>query len=402
MSFNTGTKIWDTLKEVRNDTGQVVNTKSNVSGQLDYIAPIVDEVACPLPTIVPGMWIGDQATAYCETTIEQQTSFSNFASPEFPAVSNDNKLFYADLSLDGVIYFDPATLTDGSMATLIPIAPTGSRPTGAYYHQPTNRMYVNSFNGGGLTVIDCATKAVLHTIAYGTDGSFSRGNVFYIPLLNEIWALGNSGFLRINATTEAIITGSFSATGAIYATSINNKIYVFNDFSTNDIKVYNSSLVLLHTISNLCQNQFTPSGAYVSRGYYTDIPNNKIYAGESSTTGGITIIDAVSDTLTRCAIANEGYTYVSPSVIAFHPLRNTIYIGGGIFNDPTTSIARLWAFDPIGQDITTTVTPTVNLSISSLIYFPNNNNVYVGSTGEVPESSPNTSQDTDGIILVFN
>lgn len=359
---------------------------------------------------VPSEWIADETTSYCETTIEEQDIISDFASPQYPAVSADNNLFYADATLNGVVWFDPTVITDGASATLIPIPATGggsvSRPTGAYYHAPSNKMYVNSFYGGGLTVIDCGLKAVVNTIAYGTDTAFSRGNVYYLPSLDEIWAIGNSGFLRINATTEAVVTGSISATGAIYIGNVNGKIYILNDFSTNNITVYDATtLTLITTIPNLCVNE-TGTGAHVSRGYYTDVANNKIYAGENSTTGGVTVIDCVSDTISnRIALDKEGKTYVGPGVIGFHPLRNSVYVGGSIYNDPAVdSISRLWAFDVATETITQTLAPSIPAggSVSGIVYYPPINSVYISSAGLVPESSPNTGQGTDGVILKYN
>lgn len=469
MSHNTGRKIYTQLQEVVVGTGVPTGrVKANNVGDPDYIAPVTDYTDCALASIAwrgqessavcltrpvgwrvatgsaycvtrslawrgqessaacetrtlawrgqessatcetrPVAWRVQAITAYCVQTAAQQAVISNFASPSFPAIAADNKLMYADSTLNGVVYFDPTVITDGSMATLIPIPSTGtsgtvSRPTGAYYHAPTNRMYVNSFYGGGLTVIDCATKAIVNTIAYGANGPYSRGNVFYIELLNEIWAVGNSGFLRINASTEAVVTSSFSATGAIYATSLNNKIYVLNDYATNDIKVYSSALTLLSTISNLCQNT-SISGTYVSRGYYADSINNKIYAGETSETGGVTVIDAVTDAIVnRVAIDKEGDTYAGPGVIAFHPIRNAVYVGGSIFNTTADSVAKLLLFDVASQTITQTTSPSVNAGIDSLIYYPPTSSVIVGSSGEVPESSPNTDQATDGILFTFN
>ncbi|MGY0041028.1 DUF5977 domain-containing protein [Pedobacter sp. NJ-S-72] len=66
-------------------------------------------------------WIGDKTTSYCETTIQEETVFTGFASPANPAVSKDNMLFYFDSTLNGVIWFNPVTLTNGTNATLIPI-----------------------------------------------------------------------------------------------------------------------------------------------------------------------------------------------------------------------------------------------------------------------------------------
>jgi hypothetical protein len=351
-------------------------------------------------------WFEDPTQSFCEQGIEEQANITNFASPTLGAKSSDNKLLYGDPTLDGVIWFDPLTITDGATATLIPIPATSgsnSRPTGVYYHEPSNRLYVNSFNGGGLTIIDCATKAIVNMLSFGTNGSFSRGNVYYIGALNEIWAVGNTGFLRINATTEAVITGSFTASGSVYITSVNNKIYVFYDNAGNKVDVFDNSLSLITSISSLCQN-VSNNGQYVARGYYTDVANNKIYVGENSTTGGINVINAVTDTISnRIALDKEGDTYVGVGVIAFHPLRNTVYVGGAIFNDPAVdSQAKLWALDVASETITSTTSPSVNASITSIIYFSPNNSVYVGSAGLVPESVPNTGQGTDGIIFKFN
>lgn len=347
------------------------------------------------------------------SAITPQTVFMGFASPLTPGQSVvNNLLYYSDASLDGVVYFNPLTITGGTVGSGDPKNPqfismgSGCRPTGALYSSVTDRFYVNSFNGGGLTVISCSANTVTKTIPYGTDGSFSRGSVFLIDALNEIWAVGNSGFLRIDANTEIPITGSsFTATGSIYATSVNNKIYVTYDGSNNYIKVYDLSLNLITTITGMCQN-FSNSGNYTSRGIYTDFFNNKIYLGEISTTGGIIIVDAVTDTISsRYPINKEGFTYASPGVIAFHPLRNSAYVGGSLFtnSDASDAVPRVWEFDII-SGITQTITPSVNVAITSIIPYTNNGiiNVYIGSQGEVPESVPNTNQYTDGVIQTFN
>lgn len=355
----------------------------------------------------PYHWIADTGTTYCETYVIEQTVFTGFASTQQGFVSADNKIFYPDASLNGVVWFDPTVITAGTDATLINITGSGgsSRPTGAYYHQPTDKLYVDSFYGGGLTVIDCASKSISSTISFGSNSMYSRGNVYYLSAFDEIWAVGNSGFLRINATTEATIpNGAFDGTGSIFVAAVNGKVYIYNDHDTNDIKVYNSSGTLLNTITGLCTNNNPASSTPVSRGYYVDIPNQKIYAGETSSTGGISILDLNTDTLTHLHIPNEGQTYVNVSVVGFHPLRNSIYIGGGIFTatNSSDSQARLWRFDVNLQTITDTIAPSVNLAINSIVYYPANNSVYVGSAGLVPESSPNTGHASDGTIIKFN
>ncbi|MDN5288984.1 MAG: hypothetical protein JWR38_5258 [Mucilaginibacter sp.] len=352
--------------------------------------------------VVTSIWVEDSTQSYCETKIVEQGSISNFASPTNAAIAADHTLLYTDPTLNGVIYFNPAVITDGSQATLISLG-LGTRPTGAYYHAPSDKLYVNAFNGGGLKVIDCASKALTKTIPYGTDGPYSRGNVYYIAALNEIWAIGNSGFLRISAADETVVPSTaFSAQGSVYITSVNNKIYVFYDANDNEVKVYDNSLNLTATISGLCVNTFV-NGAHVSRGYYTDIVNQKIYVGENSSSGGITVIDAVTDTISkRVTLDKEGKAYASPGIISFHPLRNTVYIGGSLLDTEDSPLARLWAFDTLTETITQTITLSANTVVNSLIYYPPNNSVYAASAGQIPESDPNTSQFTDGVIFKFN
>ncbi|WP_183558834.1 hypothetical protein [Mucilaginibacter sp. SP1R1] len=288
------------------------------------------------------------------------------------------------------------------MANIISMG-SGSRPTGSYYHAPSNRLYVNSFSGGGLTVIDCVAHTNLTTIPYGNDAPYSRGNVYYIAALNEIWAVGNSGFLRINANTDATIANtSFSAQGSVYVTQVNNKIYVFYDKNGNMVKVYDANLNLIKTISGLFTDVFI-GGNYVSRAYYSDIPNKKIYLGESSQVGAIIVVDTVTDTIIkRFALDKGGKVYASPGVISFHPLRNSVYIGGAILDTADAPLARLWAFDTVTKTITQTTSPSVNSSIDGLVYYPPNNSVYASSSGRLPESDPNANQFTDGIIFKFN
>lgn len=339
--------------------------------------------------------------------ITELDTILNFASPSFCNVYN-NLLYYTDPTLNGVIYFDPRTLTDGASATLIPI-PTNSigfdsRPTGAYFQTSSNKLFVNSFYGGGMSVLDLTTNSIVSNIAYASDGMYSRGNVFPVDSLNEIWGLGNSSLLRINATTLAPITSSITAPGAVFVCGINSKIYVFTDNTANDILVYDNTLTLLSTITGLCAN-VSNNGNYVSRGYYADATNNKIYVGEISTTGGITIVDATTDTISnRVAVPLESQTYGAVTVINYHPIRNTVYVGGSIFSmtDASDSQARMWAFDVTTETITQTVSPSANVGITAITYYPTENSVYVGSAGQIPESSPNTDQSTDGIVFKFN
>ncbi len=356
---------------------------------------------------VPFHWIENSGTSYCETYIIEQTVFTGFASPLQGFVSG-NDMFYADASLNSVIYFNPTTITGGTDAISIPItgSTSNTRPTGAYYHAPTNRLYVQAFYNGGVSVIDCSTKAVIGLIPYGTNGSFSRGNVYFIPDLNEIWGFGNTGYVRFDATTQTVNPSTaVNPSGAVYITSSNGKLYIFKDQSSNSVEIYTiagTSLTYLTTINGLCQN-VSNSGNYVSRGYYTDAPNNKIYLGEISTTGGIIVVDTITDTISRVPIDKEGFTYASPGVIAFHPLRNSVYIGGSIFTTGSSdSEARLWNFDVATQTIIQTISPSVNVGINSIIYYPPNNSVYVGSAGLLPESVPNTGHASDGVIIKFN
>jgi hypothetical protein len=207
-------------------------------------------------------------------TITQLTTISNFASPSYPFAVGD-LLVYDDPSLNAIIRFDPRTTLSGTASIQMPLG--NIRPTGMYYHPPTNKLYINSFSGGGLIIVDCSAWIITNTIPYGTDGSYSRGNVYYITALDEIWAFGNSGFLRLSPLTETIVsTTSTQATGSIYIASANNKIYVFFDFNGNKVEVYDNSLTHLTTISGLLQN-LSSSSTHVSRGYYTDSTNKKIY-----------------------------------------------------------------------------------------------------------------------------
>ncbi|MDN3548777.1 hypothetical protein [Mucilaginibacter aquaedulcis] len=403
FSCTRGTFIGSTLRVSENDTpgdsrNAVITASKAGSAPLSKSIIIKDTTSA----VVPAMWVEDPSQSYCEVEIVQQTVISKFASPTSPIVSADNELFYVDPTLDGVIYFDPRALTDGSLANIISMG-KGARPTGSYYHAPSNRLYVNAFFSGGLTVIDCVAKTKVTTISYGEDTVYSRGNVYYIAALDEIWAVGNTGFLRINAhTDEPIANTNFTAQGSVYVTQVNNKIYVFFDKNGNMVKVYDTNLNLLKTITGILSDIFI-GGDYVSRAYYTDLPNNKIYLGESSKAGGIIVIDTVSDTLfKRIRLDKEGKTYVSPTVIGFHPLRNSIYIGGAIQDTADAPFARLWALDAASETITQTISPTINSGIDGLIYYPPNNSVYASSSGRVPESNPNTNQLTDGIIFKFN
>lgn len=362
--------------------------------------------------VIPSEWIAQTSSQYCEQAITELATITNFYSPTlgFP-IPSQNKIMYVDPTENGVIYFDPTIITDGSQATLIPIPSVpssagASRPTGAYYHAPTNKLYVNSFNGGGLTVIDTNLNTVVQTIPFGSNGAYSRGNIYYISALDQIWALGNSGYIRINASTGAAVTSSvpsgFTLTGAIFVGSINGKIYVYNDHSTNNITVYDTSLATIKTIPSLTVYT-SDAGANVSRGYYVDFVNNKIYTGETSTHGAITVLDTISDTITnRVLLPNEGYSYSGPGVINFHPVRNTVYVGGAVYNNATTdSHARLWEFNVNTQTIVSTISPSVNNSISDIQYYSVNNSVYVSSAGLIPESGgANTA--ADGIIFKFN
>ncbi|WP_373612880.1 YncE family protein [Mucilaginibacter sp. OAE612] len=399
MGTFTGSTLTIPENNIPNDSGNAVITATKAgSTPLTKSIIIKDRTS----VVVPAMWVEDPSQSYCETKIVEQTVIRKFASPTSPIVSANNELFYVDPTLDGVIYFDPRSLTDGSLANIISMG-KGSRPTGSYYHPPSNRLYVNGFFNGGLTVIDCIAKTNVTTINYGENKAYSRGNVYYIASLNEIWAVGNTGFLRINAhTDETIINTGFTAQGSVYVTEVNNKIYVFFDKNGNMVKVYDTSLNLLKTISGLLSDVFI-GGDYVSRAYYSDLPNKKIYVGESSKAGGIIVVDAVSDILSkRVGLDKEGKNYASPTVIGFHPLRNSIYIGGAIQDTADAPLARLWAFDAASETITQTTSPSINSSIDGLIYYPPNNSVYASSSGRVPESVPNNNQFTDGIIFKFN
>lgn len=49
---NTGYKGWNTLEEYNINTGQATgNTKPNVEGDPDYVAPVYDDVICPIPSL---------------------------------------------------------------------------------------------------------------------------------------------------------------------------------------------------------------------------------------------------------------------------------------------------------------------------------------------------------------
>ncbi|MGY0041029.1 hypothetical protein [Pedobacter sp. NJ-S-72] len=209
----------------------------------------------------------------------------------------------------------------------------------------------------------------------------------------------------IDADTEAVKStpSDFSITGAVYISSANGKIFIFYDYYGNKVDIYNSDLTLVSSISGLCVNS-SPGGSATSRGYYNDIANNKIYVGETSTTGGIIVIDTQSNTIIkRINLDKEGKSFVGPGVINFHPLRNMIYIGGSVFNDATKdSIAKLWAFDVNTLTVTQTFSPSANIGISGIIHYIPNNSVYISSAGLVPESAPNAGQETDGIIFKFN
>jgi hypothetical protein len=341
--------------------------------------------------------------------ITELDTILNFASPSF-CFEYNNLLYYTDPTLNGVIYFDPRTLTDGSLASLIAIPSSSgsssfaSRPTGAYFQTSSNKMFVNSFYGGGMSILDLTTNTVVGNIAYATDGMYSRGNIFPVDSLGEIWGLGTSALLRINASTLAPISSSFTASGAVFVCGMNSKIYVFTDNTVNNVQVYDTSLNPLSTITGLCAN-VSNNGHNVSRGYYADTTTGKIYVGELSSTGAITVIDTTTDTISnRVTVPLEGKTYGGPSVINYHPIRNTIYVGGSIFTntDASDSEARMWAFDVTTETITQTVSPSANVGITAVTYYPIENSVYVGSAGEIPESSPNTDQSTDGIVFKFN
>jgi len=355
-----------------------------------------------IPTGLPSGALGIRN--WIQPQVVEQTTFGSFVSPG-TGWAIGNYIYYPDLDLSGVVYFDPRVITSGEDASFISIPSTdgvhtNSRVSGSYYHPVSNRLYVNSFYGGGMTVIDCSTNNVLHTITYGSNGDSTRGNIYYVEALNEIWALGNGGSIRINATTESVVSSGFTIpTGTVYVTTALNKVYLVNDDVSNSIEVYNNSLAHITSISNLCQNTST-NGHYVSRGYYNDSainPSPKIYLGEFSTTGGVTIVDTSTDTIiTRVPISAETKTYTAVSVIAYHPIRNSIYIGGSILNNSTDRQARLWVLDNNTDIITSTITPSTNLSISGILYYSPNSSVYIDSS----ETTGSTTR--DGVVFQYN
>lgn len=428
MSWNTGKSrvtyedLYNRTKTLGGDTyslksGQnLVSSKHQIEVNIANTILDLDQNAIPTGLSSKRVSIRDWIVA---TTIQQQDTITGFASPLTPAISEDGTMFCVDPSLSSVIYFNPTTILTGTDAISIPFG-TGARPASGCYVSSTNKYYVttwntSTYNGitypGGLHIINCSTKTIEMSFAYGTDGNFSRGNVFYISDLDEVWAVGNTGFIRINATLQTDVTSSspsgFSLTGAVFIASMNSNIYVFSDGSQNNIKIYNTSLTQTNTISNLCSNT-NSNGQYTSRGYYANYDEgiNRIYLGEISTQGGVIVFDTLNNVISnRVAINLESHGFAAPGTINFHPLRNGIYIGGSLFNNTgggnTDIIVRLWLFNAYSESITQTVDLTMS-SISNITYVAANSTVYLGNAGEVPESTPNTDQLTDGVFVKFN
>lgn len=352
----------------------------------------------------PFKWIAKTSTQYCETEIVEQDVFTGFASP-LSANIYGNELIYADADLGGYIRFNPTTITSGADAANHATA-LANRPSFALISPVLpNRLYLNTFGNGGIRKIDLTTNTDIGVISYGMDGSFTRGNMYYVEPLNEIWGLGQS-FVRFKADTEEISTSpepSFSVTGSSGVFVHNNKIYVIVDNAFNEIRVYNTSLTLISTITGICQNT-NVIGQYTIRGIYVDSTNDKIYVGEVSSTGGLVIIDGTSDTIVgRVAIDKESYSYCAPQTIALHPLRNVVYVGGALYTVTSDQHPRLWAFDIATQTITQTLSPILtNGTVNDIVYLPSNNSVYISSAGRVPESSPNTGSGSDGVLIKYN
>lgn len=351
----------------------------------------------------PFRWVAKTSTQYCEKEIVEQTTFTGFASP-INANVYGNDLIYADASLGGYVRFNPTTIASGTDASNYGFALASRSSFALLSPVISNRLYVNTFQNDGIRKIDLDVNSDVGVIPYGFNGAYSRGNIYYIQPLNEIWGVGSS-FVRFKADTEEISNSpnpGFSLSGVAGVLVHNNKIYTFID-STNSCRVYDSGLNLLTTINGICANT-NIIGQFNIRGFYVDVANDLIYVGEVSSTGGIVVISTTTDIIVnRINIDKEGYSQCAPAVIGFHPLRNTVYVGGALYSTTSDLHPRLWAFDVATQSIVQTLSPVLtNGTINDIIYYPPNNSVYISSAGRFPESSPNTGHASDGVLIKYN
>ena len=271
-------------------------------------------------------------------------------------------------------------------------------------------LYVLNTASNTVSIIDLNTKTVAATTAVGNLPKFitSAGDKVYIGNATDVTVSVIDQAVSFSAVSSTI---TLSSTAISYMTPIDNgsKIYVANG-GPGTIKVINtSSDSVVKTISGL---------ASITSGIETN--NNKFY-GVASASGGINIIDTVSDEkITNCG-DSPGSDTLAPTLSSFtSTTTNSVYGTGDViniianFNENLASGSTMTVVLDTGASITLsnisgttlygyyTVSSGQNssdLTVSSITSASVlDSSANTGTTYSVP-SSPNNIADTSNIVI---
>ena len=218
--------------------------------------------------------------------------------------------------------FLPVNPPPNALNPILP--PTGVAPVEAAFCPVNDFIYTVDQVGNSVTVVNCATNAVVVTIPM--PAGFLPNSVVYCPVNNQMY-VGSSvvNIIRIDCATNAIVgvpivtLGGTGPAGMIY-NSLKNTVYA--------IIAAAASIQEVSCVTNLVISSFIPPGAVALSGIgfspNTNLgPDGRIYISDA-VTGNIFVVNCTTN-LTLVTIPTA---LVAAGQIAFCSVNNFIYVAG--------------------------------------------------------------------------
>jgi len=298
MATNTGQKVYQWLKQLNLTTGLPTGVrKPNDPADPDYVPPVTDLVACPLPVAPTFSWVEDTYTCQQEELFGLVATYGGFSSPFGIAWDTLTGRYYV-VDCDDVngnfYWFNPDTITGYGSVTHL----SGSTSDiNVFVVDKENRRIIAAGDeSGGAKVLDMAA-ATVSSLPYGTDAVAGTGRRTPMALsdsyLYAFCSLPNV-LRRYNRSTLAFVD-------EINKSSIpSNGTYLVNGYSVNfigseiwvgatsrsapEIARYSSDfLTLLGTIplpgATVPGSPWTAASRYWQTHFY-DAGNNRYYVSD--------------------------------------------------------------------------------------------------------------------------
>ncbi|MBU1672508.1 MAG: YncE family protein [Actinobacteria bacterium] len=224
-----------------------------------------------------------------------------------------------------------------SAAFSVPLVSTiavGSEPLGTCLNPNTNRLYVANYGSNSVSIVDCATNAVLKTLGnVGNKYKFSNPCAVAVnPTTGLIFVVNNTSYsvTVVNGATDTTIKKiplykDFPCPWAICVNPVTNRIYVANSgtFSSPGDKISiidGNSLKVVRTRTV----GLWPTSIGV------DTETNRVFVANTASNTVSVLDDTHPD---NPVMTHELDGFIAPNGIAVSPSRNMVYVANQAQNE---------------------------------------------------------------------